>query len=305
MKPTLLTIGQIPISSFGLFLILALVSAAFVIWRLAKVYDYDQEKVIDLLLYTFVGGLIGARVYFILSHLDQFDNLLTMLLINRYPGLSFWGGLMGGVVTLRILTKYFKVNFWQAGDFAAVGLMIALAIGSFGCLLGSCMPGMVSSLPVAVPQVGLIGNRFPLQVVEGIIFLSLFWRLSKLMVKFHPHGVIAAQGLLMLGLVKLLLEPWRGDTQRLISSLSAGIVWSTLLIIYGATIYYKQTRKDWRQDLQFLVKLLVSAPLRQKLRTKFLKSWYNFRVDFKINLKSWGKSLARIIRVRSNPSRFP
>lgn len=305
MKPTLFTIGQIPVSSFGLFLLLALLSAAFVIWRLARLYDYDQEKMIDLLLYTFVGGLIGARVYFILAHLDQFDNLLKMILINRYPGLSFWGGLIGGIVALRLLTKYFRANFWQAGDFAALGLILGLAIGSFGCLLGSCMPGLVSTLPIAVPQVGLVGSRFPLQVVEGAIFLGLFWWLSRITMKFHPHGAVGAQTLMLLGLVKLILEPWRADTQRLIGEISAGTVWSSLLIIYGVTIYYKQTRRDWRQDVQFLAKLVASAPQRQQLWTKILKSWYNFRVDFKINLKVWGKNLSKLIRVRSNPSKFP
>lgn len=304
MKPTLLTIGQIPISSFGLFLLLSLLAAAFVIFRVARIYDYDEEKVIDLVLYTFVGGLVGARVYFILSHLDQFDNLLKMVLINRYPGLSFWGGLIGGVLTVRILTKYFKVNFWQAGDFAALGLFIGLSIGSFGCLLGSCMPGKLSTLPIAVAQVGLVGNRFPLQVVEGIIFLSLFWWLLRQMVKFHPYGKIAAQALLLLGLVKFILELFRPDTQRLMGDLSAGTVWSSLLIVYGVAIYYRQTKRNWFSDWLFLTKLLVSAQIRQQAWTKILKNWYNFRVDFKISLRSWSKSVGKLLHVRSNPTKF-
>lgn len=305
MKPTLLTIGQVPISSFGLFLLLSLLAASFVIWRLTRVYDYDEEKVIDLTLFTFVGGLIGARVYFIGFNFDQFDNLLKMILINRYPGLAFWGGLMGGILTLRILTKYFKVNFWQASDFAVLGLLIGLPISSVGCLLGSCMPGMVSSLPIAVTQVGLIGKRFPLQLVEGVIFLGLFWWLFRQMIKFHPHGIIGAQALLLLGLVKFILEFFRADSQRLWGNLSAGIVFASLLIISGVTIYYRQTRRNWLSDIQFLTKLLVSRQLRYQTWAGVKKKWYNFRVDFKIGLMRHLKNLGKLIHVKSNPSKFP
>jgi len=138
MLPILFTIGSWPVSSFGLFLVAALFAASFVIWRLTKVYDFDGEQVIDIILLTFFGALIFARIYFIVTHPSLFEEngFLKMILINRYPGLSFWGGFIGGMISLIFVVRNFKLNFWQIADFATVGLLLGLSIGSLGCFLG-------------------------------------------------------------------------------------------------------------------------------------------------------------------------
>src|SRR3989338_8938243 len=105
---------------FFFFLVAALFAASFVIWRLTKVYDFDGEQVIDIILLTFFGALIFARIYFIVTHPSLFEEngFLKMILINRYPGLSFWGGFIGGMISLIFVVRNFKLNFWQIADFA-------------------------------------------------------------------------------------------------------------------------------------------------------------------------------------------
>src|SRR5258708_17707733 len=177
MQPVLLTLGGQPISSFGLFLLLSFLASSYFIWRVVRAYELDEERAIDLLLLTFSGGLIGARVYFVLLHLNQFDTLSKIVLINRYPGLSFWGGFLVGFLVLKFFAARFKLAFWQLADFALIGLLIGLSISSLGCLLGSCQYGLPSNLPFAVTQVGLIGKRFPLQIIEALVYLVIFYYL--------------------------------------------------------------------------------------------------------------------------------
>src|SRR3989304_7271997 len=108
MFPVLLKVVPVSVSSFGFFLSLGFLSAVFIAWRLAKVYDLKEGKILDLCLLTFFGGLIFARVYFAILNWDLFGDLGKVILLNRYPGLSFWGGFFGGVLTLKLFTLRLK-----------------------------------------------------------------------------------------------------------------------------------------------------------------------------------------------------
>ena len=84
MKPTLFSIGSLTVTSFGLFIALSFVVGIFVVWKIAKSYDLEVEKVIDLVLLTFFGGLVGARILFVVLNWPIYTSLEKILLINRY-----------------------------------------------------------------------------------------------------------------------------------------------------------------------------------------------------------------------------
>lgn len=305
MKPVLLTIGSQPISSFGVFLLLSLLLSLFVIWRITRVYDLDEEKVLDLVLASFLGGLVFSRIYFVLFHLDQFDNLLKIVLVNRYPGLSFWGGLLGGLISLRAVAARFKVSFWQVSDFGIVGLFLGLSIGALGCLLSSCQSGLVSNFPLSVTQIGLVGKRFPLQIVEAGAFLIGFLYLKRLALKFHFTGAVASIGLIILGAIKFILEPFR-DNQELsfLTSISLGLLWSAFYLGLGIRSYYALSKRSVREDLKLILQLIIDTNKRRLVAFKILKTWYNFEVNLKVSIKKRVRNLLKFLNVKSNPTKF-
>ena len=294
MHPVLLSIGNFSVSSFGLFLLLAIFTSSFVIWRIAALYDLEAEKVLDLIFLTIAGGIIGARIYFIILNLPIFDNLLKIILITKYGGLSFWGGLLAGGLTLRLFSQRLKINFWRAADFAIVGLALGIAISSIGCLLGSCQYGLPSKLPFAVIQVGLIGKRFPLQIVESILAFLLFLYLWGKVLRFHIDGQVASIGLILLGVAKFLLEFFRGDR-------GLGQIWSVLLIFAGVFIYYLVSKKSFLADLKFMLRLATDGSSRQATVLKLTKSWYNFSVSWHVTMIRWRKNLLRLLNIKPNP----
>lgn len=311
MYPVLLTIGPVVLSSLGLFLSLAFLSAVFIVWRLAKVYDIQEEKMLDVAIITFAGGFIAARLYAVALNLEAFGSLDKILLVQRYPGLSFWGGLIGGAVTFWLFSRAAKLQFWQVADFAAVGVLLGLVFGSVGCFLGGCGYGVVSDLPIAAPVVGLIGKRLPVSLIEAMAFLWLFFSLFKHVTKFHFAGKILAVFLIWLGIVKFIAEFYRGDSRQVIPSLwiSYGHILAILVLASGIVIFYARSKRDIVSDLLGLAKLFSSSRKREALLSSWKKSWYNHKTAWKIGfgkmsqaLKSLPKKFRRKLNVKPTPT---
>lgn len=277
MLPTLFTIAKIPISSFGFFLSLGILFALHLIWRLARAWDLPEEKILDLFFLTIFVGFIGARIFFIILNFEIFDSLSKMILITRYPGLSFWGGLFGGWLTLYFLTKRTKLSFWQIADIAAVGVIGGIILGDIGCFLGGCGYGNASNFFMAVPVVGLIGKRLPIQIFEAIIFLFFLSKLWYMATHFHYHGKIISFSLIFIGLIKLMLDLWKGQGQE--------ALFAIVTLSLGVLIFYRVSKRHFREDLKKLPRKETA-----KWTLKYLSDfWYNQKIAWKFQLQKTKK----------------
>jgi phosphatidylglycerol---prolipoprotein diacylglyceryl transferase len=310
MHPVLFSIGGLSISSFGFFISLSFLLSLFVIWRLCLLYDIDEEKTLDLSLLTFFGALIGARIFHVALNFSQYDTLSKMAFINRYPGLNFWGGLILGGLTLRFLVRRLKLSFWQIADFVMVGVFLGLSTGSIGCLLSSCQSGFPSNLPIAVTQIGLLGPRFPIQAVQSLLFFLGFIYLWKAAIRFHFAGKILSLGLILLGLIVLVIEPFRSDVVRGFSIFSLGQVLSIVTILFGKTLFYRLSKRSFKADLRFLMGI-VTGKTRGVALSRLRKNWYNLKVNTRV---SWNRSIKSVLgykkvirknlNVKPNPPEF-
>jgi phosphatidylglycerol:prolipoprotein diacylglycerol transferase len=303
MFPVIASIGGITISSFGLFLLLAFLVGFFVVWRIIRLYDIDPEKMIDLSLLLFIGSILGARIFFVLTHLPQFNNLLKIVDILRFPGLSFWGGFLTAFLVLIFFAKRLKLRFWQAGDLITVGLFIALSIGSIGCLLGSCEYGIPSNLPIAVTQIGVLEKRFPIQIVQSLLYLVAFWYAWKSIIKFHFDGQILGLGMIFLGIIKLLTEPLKTH-QIAYYDISITYPFSISLIIFGIWVLYNRSKKSLKQDLAYSVNIIAKENKRKQAMLSARKWWYNLYVNSRLSVIRLKKSLFKILHVKPNPTKF-
>lgn len=313
MYPALFSLGGLSISSFGLFLALAFLTSTFICWRLAKLYDFDEERILDLAILTFLGSILGARLYFVTFNWELFQDLAKVLLINRYPGLSFWGGLLGGMITLIIFTKRFKLHFWQIADFAATGFILGLAFGDMGCFLGGCGYGNVSHSFLATPVVGLVGKRFPVSALESLVLLLAFFYLWNQVVRFHFSGKTAAFALMILGVVKYFTEFFRGDSKLIsqASNVSLGHFLAATTFFLGLGIFYYRAKRSLVTDLSTIPLLFTSSKKRTLVVSQIRKSWYNQKVNLKIKISKMSeflhylpKVLRRRFNVRPTPTRF-
>ena len=296
MFPVLFSVGKFNVSSFGFFLGLAFLFGVFLVWRLARAWDLDEEKILDLALMSFLGGLIGARLYFGIENFQSFAaNPLNLLLVNKYPGFSFWGAFLGGWLSLYFFSKRKRMDFWLIADLASVGFLGSLIFADIGCFFGGCSIGVVSSF-LAVPMVGVIGKRFPVQILEAILLAFALKKVWSQAIHFHFRGKIVIMTLIYLGLIKFFTESLKANH-------SGGYIFSLILVILGITIFYRlsEGKRTLFSDLStlgsFLVGLLTDSKVRKMLMQTLSKNWYNQKVALNWQLKNFTKILRRF-RVR-------
>lgn len=278
MLPVLFSIGNLSVSSFGVFLTMGLLLGIFLVWRLCRAWDLDEEKILDITLVTFMGGLIGARLYFVISHLQLFmASPLNLILINKFPGFSLWGGILGGWLMLFFFTRRKRLDFWQLADIASVGLIGGMILSSLGCFLGGCSVGVPSKEFFAVTMLGSVGKRWPIQIVEAFILAISLRHIWSKAVHFHQKGKIVSLGFIYIGFTKLILEPFKVD--------HSGAFFSVVFVILGLTIFYKITKQN---PLMHAKNVLRSFTMQN-----FKKSWYNQKTSIGWKLRSLKKVLRR------------
>ncbi len=104
MYPILFQFGPITIYSFGAFMALAALTAAWVVHAELKRYGYNPELASTMVFAAAVGGLVGARLLFIV---EEWDNFLAapMNFIFTGAGFTWYGGFFGGVAAVSWVLK--------------------------------------------------------------------------------------------------------------------------------------------------------------------------------------------------------
>jgi len=292
MFPVLFSIGKFSVSSFGVLLALGFLEALFLVWRLSRAWDLDEEKTLDLTLLIFLGGLIGARLIFAIEHWQLFaPSLLQIILFTKFPGFSYGGSFLGALLTMYYFTKRFKMDFWQIADIASVGLLGGLIWSSLGCFLGGCGIGIQSHAFFAVSMVGVLGKRFPVQLLEAFLFLLILQRVWSIATHFHQRGKIAGISLFCIGLTNIL-------TSSLKQIHTTSLLFSISLTICGAIIFYRRTKRNPMTDLKnflfFPVKIIIDSKVRISVLASIKKTWYNQKTSISWKIRSLKKNLRRI-----------
>ncbi len=273
MFPTIFSIGSLSISSFGFFLSLAFLFGTFLIWRLAKAWTINEEKVLDIILLTFFGGLIISRVYFIAQNSPLFGwDIMKMILVAKYPGFSFWGSFLGGWLSLYIFSRKLKMDFWQIADLISVGFVGGLVLGNIGCFLGGCGYGVESNLFFATKVAGVIGYHFPVQLLESLLFLVALYHLWLKSAHFHEYGKIVSIAFMWIGSIKFITEFFRANAQQ-------GHYFAITIFLLGLTVYYRVTKRSFKEDLKsafmLSIKFFTDTQTRKMVLEKGPIVWYN------------------------------
>jgi phosphatidylglycerol:prolipoprotein diacylglycerol transferase len=139
----------IPVFGFGLMLTLALFgSMAHAEWR-ARREGLDPDQVSFLAIWVLIGGLIGARAFFVAEYWGSLKSFWDIFKIWE-GGIVFYGCIVGGAVAFVLFRRFHPFPLRPMLDVIAPALAVGIALGRIGCFLNGCCYGDVCSLPWAV-----------------------------------------------------------------------------------------------------------------------------------------------------------
>ena len=122
---------KIDIAWYAIFITLGMICAVAYIIYSAKKIGITAEDVIDFSLFVIPIGVIGTRLYYVLSKLEYYHSFYDVINI-RDGGLAIYGGIIAGGLTVLVMCYIKKINFLAFADCVAPGVLIAQGIGRWG-----------------------------------------------------------------------------------------------------------------------------------------------------------------------------
>ena len=139
---------------YGFILMLGAVAGAWLATREAKRRGHEPDIVWDLFIYLLIGGVIGARLWHILTPPPSsgvtaawyFSHPLDALAVWK-GGLGIPGAVIGGAIVLYFYSRKYKLSFSQWADIASPSVALGQAIGRWGNYFNQELYGAPTSLP--------------------------------------------------------------------------------------------------------------------------------------------------------------
>lgn len=252
MVPELVRIGPITLYSFGAWLAIAFLVAGFVVSIELRRKGMDPEIAWSMLFWAAVGGLAGSRLFILTYDWQGFlADPLSVLLGGS--GFVFYGGLIGGFVTVSVLIWRRGLPWLSAVDAIAPAIAIAHAIGRVGCQVsgdgdwgkptdvawGMSYPRAVIGWEAWTEASGLPADVrvHPAPVYETVAYLAVFGILWRLRGRGWPAGSMLWAYLVLSSVARFGVEAVRiepvvaaGLTQAQWIAIGLALLGSTLLV---------------------------------------------------------------------------
>ncbi len=121
-----------PVYWYGILFGLSFIAAALYIVKRVKEFGLDADRMIDVLLGTVIGGIIGARLYYVAFSWDTYQGNLMKIINVREGGLALYGGVIGAALAGYLMCRLRGVKFIPLCDLFFSGMLLAQAIGRWG-----------------------------------------------------------------------------------------------------------------------------------------------------------------------------
>jgi phosphatidylglycerol:prolipoprotein diacylglycerol transferase len=257
-------IGPFTIHYYGILIMMGALAAAWLADREAKRRGENPEMVWDALPWVLVAGIVGARLWHILTppaSMVAQGFTTSYYLTHPLDAIAVWNGgvgipgaIMGGLLALWIYTRRRGLNLGTWVDIVAPGLALAQAIGRWGNFVNQELYGAPTDLPWAIfidPQHRLPGYQdqayyHPLFLYESLINLAnmafLLWLGRRFSDRLKP-GDIFLSYLFIYSIARFFLEFLRLDPSP-VGGLNINQTLMALIALGSASLFYWRSRKD-------------------------------------------------------------
>ncbi len=241
MYPTIGHIGPITIYSFGLMLAIAVIVCSFLMSRDARKVGISQETIFDLVFWVILGGIVGARIFFILLNLSDFVADPKQIIMIANGGLAWQGGLVLGCLAGVMYVRKKNLSLSMMVDLAAPYLALGQAIGRIGCFLNGCCYGRSVAWGIYFPVHGQ--HLHPTQLYDTGMLLGIFFILKYLQKSSTRRGEVFAAYLVLASVERFINEFFRADHTVAAMGLSIFQWVSVAVFLLGGYLWWRLHRQ--------------------------------------------------------------
>ncbi len=225
MNKVAFSIGDVSVHWYGILITLGIVLAVlYVIWR-GKQEGISSDDVLDYTIWTVMSGIVGARLYYVLTTLKDpltgkwnYTSFRDVIAVWE-GGLAIYGGIIAGaaaVVVVSIVKKYSKTKVLKMFDAVAPAVMMAQSLGRWGNFVNGEAHGYKTAenffLRMGIVEYGKVQYYHPTFLYESLWNLVGFVLINLLYKKKKFDGQVLLMYLTWYGFGRMLIEGLRADS---------------------------------------------------------------------------------------------
>lgn len=234
------SIFGIDIMWYGILITLGMAAAAAIAYKRAPRHGIPSERILDTALVCLPAAIVGARLYYVLFHWENYAGDFFKIINIRSGGLAIHGGLLFGMIAGVLLCFLWKIRPLNGLDLVVPGIALAQAIGRWGNYFNGEAHGGPTTLPWAIIVDGQAVH--PTFLYESIWCLLLFF----ILLAVDNRRKFAGQTFLLYGILysfeRFFVEGLRTDSLMIGDTLRAAQVVSAVVFV-TFTIWYRILRK--------------------------------------------------------------
>jgi phosphatidylglycerol---prolipoprotein diacylglyceryl transferase len=238
-------IGPLTLQTFGLAFAAAFLAAGWLVAKRLREIGEDQDWSYEIIFAALVGGLVGARVDYLIENWADASKDLGGAIFSG-TGLVWLGGLIGGTLGVVLWARWRGFLELRLLDVCAPGLALGYAVGRIGCQLsGDGDYGIKTDLPwgMSYPHgtVPTTDTVHPTPIYETLTMAAVAYVLWRLRDRFRP-GILFALYLILSGTERFLVEFIRRN-----DAVVAGLTLPQLLslaMVVGGAVWILRARRE-------------------------------------------------------------
>ncbi len=245
---------------YSLCILLGVIVAYILITREGKKQGLPKEFISDLIFYTLIIGILGARVYYCVFNLDYYLANPSEILKIYNGGLAIHGGVIAGLIFVYFYTKKKNISFIKILDIVAPAVIIAQSFGRWGNFFNQEAHGGITTYQnlknMHIPEFIINGMHIEGKYYYPTFFFESIWCLIGFIIlmiarrnKNLRKGFQIGFYFIWYGLGRFFIEAFRTDSLMFFGLKIAQIV-SLIGIIIGIIIIVTNRNKKYYNEME-------------------------------------------------------
>lgn len=131
-RPMIDRVAFLGISWYAILIVSAILIGLAYCTREARRVGVSQDTIIDFLLYAIPLAIVFARIYYVVFRFNMYSEDISSIFNIREGGLAIYGGIIGGLIAAKIVTRKHEIPMLTLLDIIAPALVLGQCIGRWG-----------------------------------------------------------------------------------------------------------------------------------------------------------------------------